>query len=153
MYTFKRGSTELPAAPPSESPGDAFLSSQEWMMFEAPLNLPPATSTPKQEVDLASEGTKYDSGKLPWELYAWDAAEGTVDILAYGAQKYARRNWELGMDWSRVYGALMRHMVAWWQGEDNDPETGKSHLDHAAACIMFLQAYSKRGAGTDDRPR
>lgn len=63
------------------------------------------------------------------------------------------RNWELGMNWSRVFGALMRHMWAWWGGEKVDPETGKSHLWHAGCCIAFLIAYEERKVGNDDRPK
>lgn len=61
------------------------------------------------------------------------------------------RNWEHGMKWSRPFGALMRHMWAWWGGEPSDPETGRSHLWHAACCIAFLIAYEERGDGEDDR--
>lgn len=63
------------------------------------------------------------------------------------------RNWEAGMDWSRVFSALQRHTWAWWGGEDKDPETGFSHLEHAACCIMFLNAYEQRGIGKDDREK
>lgn len=61
------------------------------------------------------------------------------------------RNWEKGMAWHRPFGALMRHMWAWWRGESDDPETGYSHLAHAACCIAFLLAYECRAIGTDDR--
>jgi hypothetical protein len=50
-----------------------------------------------------------------------------------------------------VYGALMRHMWAWWSGEATDKETGKSHLWHAGCCIIFLITYEARGIGKDDR--
>lgn len=61
------------------------------------------------------------------------------------------RNWEKGMSWGRCFGAMMRHMWAWWGGEKVDAETGYSHLHHAAACLMFLIAYEERQIGTDDR--
>jgi hypothetical protein len=66
------------------------------------------------------------------------------------------------MTWSRVFGALMRHMWCWWSGMqptsksflfgDLDAETGKSHLWHAGCCLAFLIAYEERATGTDDRP-
>jgi len=62
------------------------------------------------------------------------------------------RNWERGMGWGRVFGAAMRHLWAWWAGEDKDPETGLSHLAHALCCVMFLATYERRGVGHDDRP-
>lgn len=99
-----------------------------------------------------SGGIKHDSGKPRLELLPPELLLGVADILTFGAQKYSDRNWELGMNWSRVFGALMRHMWAWWRGEDVDSETGKSHLWHAGCCIAFLIAYEQRKVGQDDRP-
>lgn len=100
------------------------------------------------------EGRKDDQGKLPYELLAPELLEEVSAVLKFGAEKYAARNWEQGMAWSRPFGALMRHMWAWWNPSQSsvDEETGYSHLAHAACCIMFLLAYEKRGVGLDDRP-
>lgn len=98
------------------------------------------------------EGRKDDAGKAPYELLAPEMLEDVAQVLAFGAGKYAPRNWEKGMRWGRVFGAAMRHLWAWWRGEDRDPETGLSHLAHAACCVMFLLAYEARGVGEDDRP-
>lgn len=97
-------------------------------------------------------GVKFDDEKEPFHLVPWDAVRAIAVILGVGAKKYAPRNWELGMDWSRVWRASINHLTAWWQGEDRDPETGKSHLWHAGCCIVFLIAYEARGVGRDDRP-
>ena len=103
--------------------------------------------------DQQNEGTKADEGKLPLDLLAFDALEGTASVLRFGAEKYAPRNWEKGIAFSRVFAALLRHLFAWWRGEDTDPETGLSHLHHAACCVMFLQAYTiRKTPNTDDRP-
>ena len=100
----------------------------------------------------ASEGRKDDAGKLPYHLLPSDAVEEILKVLEYGATKYAPRNWEKGMAWSRPFSALMRHAWAWWRGEHNDPETGYSHLAHAGCCILFLLSYTIRRSGNDDRP-
>jgi hypothetical protein len=99
-----------------------------------------------------TEGVKYDEYKLPMHLIAPEMLVALATILRFGANKYAERNWELGMEWSRCFSALERHMWAWWGGEDIDLETGRSHLWHAACCLMFLVAYEERKIGTDDRP-
>ena len=102
---------------------------------------------------MKSEGTKHDTDKPRWDLLPYDAVAGTVSVLTFGANKYADRNWENGLEYGRIYGALMRHMTAWWGGEDLDPESGLLHLDHAACCIAFLQAFVKRGRiDLDNRP-
>jgi len=95
---------------------------------------------------------KKDYGKLPWHLFPDDAAEEIVKVLEFGANKYSPRGWEEGMDWSRVYSALRRHLVAWFFRRGNDPDTGLSHLAHAGCCVLFLLAYELRNKGTDDRP-
>lgn len=98
------------------------------------------------------EGRKDDQGKLPYDLLPPELLEGTAAVLRFGANKYAPRNWEHGMAWSRPFAALMRHMWAWWKGEKADPETGMSHLWHASCCLAFLIAYEQRRIGKDDRP-
>ena len=99
-----------------------------------------------------NEGIKYDENKLPWHLVPWDSVEEMVKVLQYGARKYEPRNWERGMDWHRPWAATIRHLVAWWQGEDIDPESGMLHLACAMCNIAFLIAYTLRGVGTDTRP-
>lgn len=97
------------------------------------------------------KGIKYDKDKTRYELIPPELLESVACILTSGAKKYGDRNWEKGMLWSRVFGALMRHLWAWWRGENKDKETGKSHLHHAACCIAFLIAYEERNTGKDDR--
>jgi hypothetical protein len=97
------------------------------------------------------EGVKADEGKPRYDLLPPELLEATARVLTFGAAKYSARNWEKGMHWGRPFAALMRHMWAWWRGEGKDPETGMSHLWHAACCIAFLIAFEERGIGTDDR--
>jgi hypothetical protein len=102
--------------------------------------------------DLQKAGVKFDEGKVRYDLLPPEGVHAVAVILTGGAAKYAPRNWELGMDWSRPFGACLRHLFAWWGGENRDPDTGRSHLWHAACNLFFLIAYEKRGKGTDDRP-
>lgn len=101
---------------------------------------------------MEKEAIKFDTDKIRVDLLPICPLMRTAKVLTFGAKKYSERNWELGFDWSRPYGALLRHMFAWWGGEDKDPETGLSHLDHAACCIMFLQEFEEKGIGNDNRP-
>jgi hypothetical protein len=55
------------------------------------------------------------------------------------------------MDWSRMVGAALRHIHAFNDGEDNDPESGLSHIDHALCCLMFLSNYQVTRTEFDDR--
>jgi hypothetical protein len=97
-------------------------------------------------------GIKHDTNKsMRPELITSEFIEELSKVLAYGAHKYSDRNWEKGMKWSRPFGALLRHIWSWWKGETNDPETGFSHMAHAACNVMFLLTYEKRRVGEDDR--
>ena len=97
-------------------------------------------------------GKKNDQGKPRPELIAPEIIHALGVILEFGSKKYDVSNWEKGLNWSRCFGALMRHMWAWWKGEGKDDETGESHLWHACCCLMFLVAYEERKIGNDDRP-
>lgn len=101
-------------------------------------------------VSLAS-GVKLDDGKLRHDLLPPDAVGEVARIFTFGAEKYAARNWEKGMDWGRVYAAQQRHMMAFWGGEMYDPETGMLHTAHATFGTLVLTAYSLRGIGLDSR--
>lgn len=108
------------------------------------------------------EGTKFDADKVRIELFPSEALFAISRVLTFGAKKYADRNWELGLSWSRVFGATMRHLWCWWGGKgpttvnfvfgSTDDETKMSHLWHAGCCIVFLITYEERGVGKDDRP-
>lgn len=101
---------------------------------------------------MPTEGKKFDKDKLRVELLPIKPLQDISRILTFGAEKYGDRNWEKGLEWSRVYGALQRHLMAWWDGEDKDPETGESHLAHAGCCILFLLEYEKTHIELDNRP-
>lgn len=107
--------------------------------------------TEKPAPKVPAIATKHDEGKPRPELIPPEVITALSTILSYGAEKYDARNWEKGMSWNRVFGSLMRHMWAWFGKEKVDPETGKSHLWHAACNIAFLIAYESRNIGEDDR--
>lgn len=88
-----------------------------------------------------------------FDLIPWDALEVVAKLYGKGAEKYAERNWERGYAWSLSFGALHRHLKAWWGGEDRDAETGLPHLAAVAWHALGLLAFSLRKKGTDDRPQ
>lgn len=96
-------------------------------------------------------GLKFDQGKAPMSLLSREALEQTALVLEFGRKKYAAHNWRKGFEWSRPLSAAMRHLTAFIDGEDKDPESGLSHLAHAAACIMFMLEFEKTHKELDDR--
>ena len=100
---------------------------------------------------MAKEGVKFDSGKRRVDLVPTEAINALAEVLTAGAVKYGTHNWRKGMDWSRVYGAAQRHMLAFWGGDDIDEESGMPHLWHALTNIAFLVSYQALSVGRDDR--
>lgn len=94
---------------------------------------------------------KFDREKPRMELLSTAAMRRTAMVMTFGAKKYDADNWREGFAWRRLYGAALRHIFSHMDGEDKDPESGLSHLDHAACCIMFLQEHEEFNLGQDDR--
>jgi hypothetical protein len=101
--------------------------------------------------DLKTAAVKFDTEKPRVELLPKDVLLEVATILTFGAKKYSDWNWTLGFHWSRLYGAAERHMFAFEQGENLDPESGRPHLAHALCCLMFLLSHQLHDMGTDDR--
>ena len=105
----------------------------------------------EEELTMQTQAVKFDENKLPLHLLSTEALMQTAAVLKFGADKYAAHNWRGGFAWSRPLAAAMRHILAYNAGEDKDPESGLSHLAHAACCIMFLLEFEKTHPELDDR--
>ena len=69
-----------------------------------------------------------------------------------GACKYGRHNYRaVGVRASVYYDATMRHLMAWWEGEDTDPDSGMSHITKAITSLVVLRDAMINGKCTDDR--
>lgn len=97
------------------------------------------------------QAMKKDAGKPPLGLISRTALEEEARVMAFGAEKYGTHLWRAGMDFSRLVDAALRHVYAFADGEDNDKETGLSHLAHARCCLAFLTEYVGKSIGKDDR--
>ena len=70
-------------------------------------------------------GLKHDDGKDPWHLLPLTEVKEVVKVLAFGAKKYGPNNWQyLDEPRERYFSAMMRHMIAWREGEWLDRESG-----------------------------
>lgn len=99
----------------------------------------------------SDKAIKFDQQKNRLELIPVSGIEGIGRAMTFGANKYAEHNWAQGFDWSRLLGSAMRHLMAYTRGEDLDPESGLSHLDHLGACVVMLIAHREENLGNDDR--
>ncbi len=96
-------------------------------------------------------GYRNDEGKEALDLIPPEIMFALGKALEVGARKYDKRNWEKGMDWSRVFGSLSRHLWKFWGGEDIDEETGLPHTHLILCNAAFLCTYYVRKIGTDNR--
>jgi hypothetical protein len=104
-------------------------------------------------INTVSLSERKNDNKLRVDLVPPEAIEAMARVLTFGATKYAERNWEKGHKFSTPYASLMRHLLAYWSGEDTDKESGLSHLDHAIVNIAMLIYYEKHYKSLDDRSK
>jgi hypothetical protein len=99
------------------------------------------------------KASKFDSGKVRMDLLPMRPLKDIAQILTIGAEKYGAENWRTGepIAHSRHFAGIQRHLMAYWSGEDYDPETGKSHLAHAACGLLFYMELAKSHPEKDDR--
>lgn len=92
------------------------------------------------------------SQKLPLHLWPSTAtAMGCLGLLD-GALKYGRANWRAsGVRASIYFDAASRHLNAWFEGEEQDPDSGLPHLAHALACLAIVVDAEAAGLLVDDR--
>jgi len=76
-----------------------------------------------------------------------------------GGWKYREANWRvIGVRASIYFDAAMRHLTAWWDGEDIDPASKIHHISKVMSCLAVLrdcQMQAENGSGVsykDDRP-
>jgi hypothetical protein len=73
-------------------------------------------------------------------------------VQKLGAEKYGPYNWrKTGVCASTYVSAIMRHLNAWRDGEDLDPESGISHIAHIATSCNILLDAGHCGTLQDDR--
>jgi hypothetical protein len=93
------------------------------------------------------------AGKPPLHLIPPAAEILEAVVMGLGAKKYGEFNWRSSKVRATVYiAAAKRHLAQWLDGQDDDPESGVSHLAHARACLGVLLDAIATGNVVDDRP-
>lgn len=97
------------------------------------------------------QGKKFDSGKPDLSLIPLIAQEQEAYAFMLGEKKYGRYNYCAGLDSHRLIAAALRHISQWQNGEEQDSESGYSHLGHARACLAMLLHCQQLGTLKDTR--
>lgn len=93
------------------------------------------------------------TGKVPFSVIPSGVLGELGCAMLEGGRKYGRHNYRVaGVRGSVYYDALMRHMTAWWEGEDIDPDSGVHHVVKTIATLFVLRDSQLQGNWVDDRP-
>ena len=91
--------------------------------------------------------------KSPLGLIPPPAEVAVAEVFGLGAAKYGAYNWrETRVEAMTYVHAMKRHLASWLDGENQDPESGQSHLAHIAANAMILLDAYAIGKIDDNRP-
>lgn len=80
------------------------------------------------------------------EISAEDAKLQKLKVVTSGAN-----NWKGGLFYTEVAESLNRHLFAFLEGEDTDPESKLSHIGHIMCNAMFLGYMFLFRKDLDDR--
>ena len=70
-----------------------------------------------------------------------------------GARKYGRHNYRVAGVRASVYvDAAMGHISQWWEGEDDDPDSGLNHITKALSTLTVMRDAMLNDKFMDDRP-
>lgn len=94
---------------------------------------------------------KFDGDKADFSLLTQAMLEPMTRALMYGERKYSRGNFREGFENVRLTSAALRHIYAYLNREELDPESGVSHLGHAMAALAMLLDNIAEGVSTDVR--
>lgn len=91
--------------------------------------------------------------KAPMWLLPPVALRAIAWVHGLGSNKYGPWNWRKTKVCASTYiSAIHRHLAAWHERQDNDEESGQSHLAHIGACVNILLDAQHHNKLDDDRP-
>jgi hypothetical protein len=98
---------------------------------------------------MSDQQNKKDGGKLRPSLLPWSAVNAILDVLEFGAKKYAPHSWAK-VEPDRYVEALLRHAIEFGERHRTegilckDAESGLPTLAHLACNAVFLLAHPAR---------
>ena len=109
----------------------------------------------KNELGVAKgTGTKFDKGKLRYDLIPPGPLREIAKVLTDGANVHGDYNWsEVPEAKARYTAALMRHLEDWRAGDTFDKETGQNHLAHLATNAIFLLYLDQKNESKSSEPK
>lgn len=140
----------------ADADGGRYVSPQPtWSRVASPT---PGANTPGdtlKDVKDANPKQAFGDLKVPLHLVPYAIDHYVAVGLGEGADKYGAWNWRSSKVEAMTYiAAIKRHLAAWIDGEELDPDsaTDKHHLAGAAASLAILLDAKEGGFLIDNRP-
>lgn len=122
----------------------------ERLKYRRPFN---STSTSSEHTKDTNPKDAIGSTKPPIANVPLSVISEVGMALAEGQWKYGGYNWRvIGVRASVYWDATFRHLKAWWEGEDTDPDSQLSHVTKAISALTVLRDAMIQDNWTDDRP-
>ena len=93
------------------------------------------------------------SQKVSMSVIPFNVLAKVAIPLMEGARKYGKHNWRGIPIAAGIYvDATLRHLFAWWEGENLSADANIHHIDHAIANLIVMRDAMLHGTLEDDRP-
>lgn len=103
----------------------------------------------------AAQAARHNAGKpqLSYLLTFSEALDAVAEVSMSGANVYGRGNYLQGAPLTEHVDSLLRHLKAFYRGEDLDPNSGHPHVAHMAwnALRLCQEALAPAPGTKDDR--
>jgi hypothetical protein len=138
----------LCSAPKQRELGIPICSEENYIFVDASTD-----EGPDEAVKLSNPKDLVGIRKAPMSTVSAAVMAEVGVAMHEGALKYGRHNYRaVGVRSSVYYDGTMRHLMAWWEGEDVDPDSELSHITKAITSLVVLRDAMLQGKCTDDRP-
>lgn len=101
--------------------------------------------------DNIEQGLRHNQSKPQWSLVPQTALIPMVEVLEFGAKKYAPYNWMKGLSVKEICESMKRHLDSFMEGENHDLESKLSHIGHIQCNALFLSWMMQNRPDMDDR--
>ena len=91
---------------------------------------------------------KYSMSVVPACVMAEVGVAMQEGVSKYGAFNYR----EVSIEATTYYDAVSRHLMAWYEGEDIDVESGLNHITKAISSLVVMRDSMMNGNMVDNRP-
>lgn len=86
---------------------------------------------------------RFNYGKPQLSFIPLNLMEDCARVFEYGANKYARNNWQKGDNLTSLIDSLLRHISKLQEGEYMDEESKLPHLGHIMCNVLFMNNTCK----------